>query len=347
MMSFSNTSPVRRKLLVRGLILVSVGALVLALAIPTCAEDFIVFTANQDFLSRIYFLHMDGSVDRYFEYDFYRFVDMEVVNNDLYVAEAFAPRMYRVDPTSGDLDLIIDDWSLYYFYGLCYDGRYFYVDEWDMNRYDIDGVKDGVASFDEYVLGCAWDGSHMFTLDDTNLIKCWDTWGWPTITAVPEFNFTPPSAECRGLWFDGEYFWSAESKDGVLGYIYRFDHDGQVVNQWLEPAYVGWGACVIDIPVTYVESERSSEREGTILALSIPTPVNSRSVIEFSLPRDSRATLRIYNTLGQVVGTLASGTLQAGRHQVGWKAPDLASGVYFCRLEADGRVATKKIVLVE
>jgi len=212
----------------------------------TSLEDVIVYTAHQNWLSRIYILKMDGSVINYFEYDFYRFVDLEVVDNELFVSEAFAPRTYKVNLTSGDLELIIDDWSLYYFYDLAYDGNFFYVVEWDINRYDINGTKDGTASFDKDVMGSAWDGSYYWTLTDENNIKCWDISNWPTIIELSENDFTPPTEYCRGLWFDGEYFWTAESIDESLGYIYQFDYTGTVINQLLEPAYNGWAACIIE-----------------------------------------------------------------------------------------------------
>jgi hypothetical protein len=78
------------------------------------AEDVIVYSSYQNFNSRIYLIRMDGSVHSYYEYYNYRLVDLEVVNNEVYVAEAFAPRVYKVDLNNGGLDLIIDDWSLFY-----------------------------------------------------------------------------------------------------------------------------------------------------------------------------------------------------------------------------------------
>ena len=211
-------------------------------------EDVIVYTAHQDWLSRIYILRMDGSVITFFEYDFYRFTDLEVVNNEVYVAEAFAPRVYKLDIGTGALDTFIDDWSLYYFYDVAFDGTYFYVVEWDLNRYDINGAKDGVAGFDQDVMGGAWDGRYYWTLDNANLITCWDNSAWPAMTEVAGNNFMPPTPECRGLWFDGQYFWTAESLDGVLGKIYRFDHDGNIISEWIEPAFSGWSACVVRAP---------------------------------------------------------------------------------------------------
>ncbi|MBU0755142.1 MAG: hypothetical protein KJ645_08370 [Planctomycetes bacterium] len=210
-------------------------------------EKRIIFTANQDFLSRIYVLHMDGSVDRYFEFFAYRWVDLEVVNNELYASEAFAPRVYKIDIRTGDLEVVIDDWSLYYFYGLGFDGTYFYLDEWNFRRYDLGGSFQGSTSFSDDVFGCAWDGVHLWTLGDDNLVKCWDISLWPRVSEVFVNHFTPPSPDCRGLWFDGTCFWTAESIPDTLGKIYRFDHQGHVVDQWLAPAWQGWGACMITI----------------------------------------------------------------------------------------------------
>ncbi len=230
-------------------------ALLMLLALGACpaghaggtptGEDMIVFTAHQTWLSRIYLLNLDGSVYTYFEYDMYRLMDVEVVDNEVYVVDAFAPRMFRVDLNTGGLDLVIDDWSLYYFYDLAFDGAYFYVTEWDLNRYDINGDKDGTASFDQSVFGSAWDGQYLWTLGQDSLIRSWDVDGWPSVEAAPAGNIEPPSGACRGLWYDGEYFWSAESIDGAVGQIYKFDRDGQVVRQWTEPAFRGWSACLV------------------------------------------------------------------------------------------------------
>jgi hypothetical protein len=210
------------------------------------ASDTIVYSANQSFTSRIYLLSSDGTVLTYYEYENFHFVDLEVVNGEVYAAEAFAPRLDKINLGTGELDVIVDDWSLYYFYGVAFDGTYFYLDEWDLNRYDINGNKMGTASLDEFIGGAAWDGTYYWTLDDENHVKCWDLSNWPTLNQITENNFIPPSPNCRGLWFDGQYFWTAESFEDALGYIYQFDYDGTIINQWLEPAWSGWGICKVE-----------------------------------------------------------------------------------------------------
>lgn len=307
------------------------------------AEDTILFTANQDFLSRIYVLNMNGHVLDYAQFDFYRWVGMEVVDGELYVADAFAPRVYKVDPATWDLEVFIDDWSLFYFYDVAFDGTYFYVDEWDLNRYDRDGDYAGTAGFDENVLGCAWDGEFLYTLDDTDLIKCWDLSGWPTVVQVPDRDFPPPSAQCRGLFFDGEYFWSAESGD-VPGKVYRFDHAGTVIAQWNEPAFSGWGAALLRDPATAVSP--GSPDVVFELQRNCPNPFRPTTRIRFCVPETDFVELTVYDVQGRKVETLLSAPVRAGSHEVPWSAHGLAGGVYWARLEAGGRTETRKMVLL-
>ncbi|UCG53352.1 MAG: T9SS type A sorting domain-containing protein [Candidatus Latescibacterota bacterium] len=312
----------------------------------THADDVMIFTANQEFLSRIYVLDTAGNVVDFHQYDFYRFVGMEVVEGELYVAEAFAPRVYKVDPETGDLDVFIDDWSLFYFYDVAFDGTYFYVDEWDLNRYDINGDYAGTASFDEDVLGCAWDGEYFWTLDDTNLIKCWDLSGWPSVTAVPDNNFTPPSPQCRGLYFDGEYFWSAESGD-TPGWIYKFDYSGKPIEEWVEPAFSGWGTALIEDPGTGISPKPLSADIAFGLKGNYPNPFNPTTTIHFTLPRAGFAELTVYDVTGRRIRTLISTFMEAGVHKVPWDAAGLASGVYWALLRAGGRTATHKMWLLK
>jgi hypothetical protein len=305
----------------------------------------IVFTAHQEFLSRIYLLHMDGTVEAFHEYSFYFFADLEVVDNEVYVAEAFAPRVYKVDPQTGELDVFIDDWSLFVFYDVAFDGTYFYVDEWSLNRYDITGEWQGSASFDEYVMGGAWDGSHYWTLNDVNEMRCWDLSGWPAVTEIPENSFAPPTPECRGLWFDGEYFWSTESRDGI-GRIYRFSHAGDVVDEWLQPAFRGWSACLVSIDASGVENRPGGRPLRLDLRPGSPNPFHGSTVFRFSIPRDAHTTLRIYDVAGALVETLLSRNLASGTYRIGWNPTQLESGVYFTRLDVGDAAVTRRILLV-
>ncbi len=92
-----------------------------------------------------------------------------------------------------------------------------------------------------------------------------------------------------------------------------------------------------------VDDERIPETFA--LHQNYPNPFNPSTTIQFDLPTRAFATLRVFNLIGQQVAELVRGTLSAGTHAVEWNAVGASSGVYVCRLEADGFVATRKLVL--
>jgi hypothetical protein len=85
------------------------------------------------------------------------------------------------------------------------------------------------------------------------------------------------------------------------------------------------------------------------LAQISPNPFNRRAAIRYSLPKESDVALRVYNSAGRVVTTLASGKQKPGRYTVSWDVSGvpntrLPCGTYFCRLEAGEFTATQKMV---
>jgi lysophospholipase L1-like esterase len=71
-----------------------------------------------------------------------------------------------------------------------------------------------------------------------------------------------------------------------------------------------------------------------MLEQNYPNPFNPTTMLRFALPEASDVRLIIYNVLGQVVKTFADGTQEAGYHEVEWNASNVASGLYFYRIDA-------------
>ena len=78
-----------------------------------------------------------------------------------------------------------------------------------------------------------------------------------------------------------------------------------------------------------------------------PNPFNPVTIIRYDLPSQSKVTLKIYNILGQEVVTLVDAVQEAGRKIVSWNASQLASGVYFYRLNAGEFSGVKKMLLTK
>jgi hypothetical protein len=109
----------------------------------------------------------------------------------------------------------------------------------------------------------------------------------------------------------------------------------------------------IPIPVKPGDASAAEQTKPTVFNLeqNYPNPFNPETVIKFSLPQDSKVTLRIYNVLGQVVNTVVDQVLQAGNHSITWdgkneQGSDVASGVYFYRLKASDFESIMKMTLL-
>jgi predicted GH43/DUF377 family glycosyl hydrolase len=99
----------------------------------------------------------------------------------------------------------------------------------------------------------------------------------------------------------------------------------------------------------------SNEAEVTVTAPKVfalnqnyPNPFNPTTTVSFTLAQDGFTTLKIYDMLGREVATLASGDLKANVvNTISFNASKLSSGVYFSKLESNGNVQMKKLVLMK
>jgi hypothetical protein len=86
------------------------------------------------------------------------------------------------------------------------------------------------------------------------------------------------------------------------------------------------------------------------LARVWPNPAAGAFRVEFALARASAVRLSVVDPQGREVALLASGDYPAGRyvsvHGGATARRPLAAGVYFARLEAGGRVFTRRFVLI-
>ncbi|MDH4210506.1 MAG: T9SS type A sorting domain-containing protein [candidate division WOR-3 bacterium] len=79
-----------------------------------------------------------------------------------------------------------------------------------------------------------------------------------------------------------------------------------------------------------------------------PNPACDHTVIQYSIAREGRVRLEVYNTLGQRVTSLVDGTQSPGMYKVAWnfQIDRLPAGVYFYRLKTVDYTKIKKMVVV-
>ena len=99
--------------------------------------------------------------------------------------------------------------------------------------------------------------------------------------------------------------------------------------------------------ITGVASQSVSAPTSFSLSQNYPNPFNPSTMIRYELPRSSRVSLKVYNTLGQEVAGLVNDTRPAGVFTVQFDARRLASGVYYYRLLAGDFVSTKGMMILK
>ena len=116
-----------------------------------------------------------------------------------------------------------------------------------------------------------------------------------------------------------------------------FDYDNWVLDQHTE---IPWAVQTeTPVPMRYC------------LNPAYPNPFNSYTAIGFELPFTCRATLTVWNVLGQKVTTLQDGQIDAGTHRLIWNGRndlgnEVSSGMYLITLSAPGFHQTEKVVLL-
>ncbi len=84
------------------------------------------------------------------------------------------------------------------------------------------------------------------------------------------------------------------------------------------------------------------------LEQNYPNPFNPETNIQFTLNQPGKVTLKIYNTLGQVVRTVVDDAqMHTGLHTYSVDMSDLSSGIYLYVLENAGQRVSRKMTLLK
>jgi len=83
-----------------------------------------------------------------------------------------------------------------------------------------------------------------------------------------------------------------------------------------------------------------------------PNPFYPSTTIAYTVPKDGEVRLNIYNLKGQLVKTLVSEPKKSGSYKIIWNGEDQAgnkvsSGLYFTRIESNGKSLTNKMLMLK
>lgn len=88
------------------------------------------------------------------------------------------------------------------------------------------------------------------------------------------------------------------------------------------------------------------------LGQNYPNPFNPTTTINFTVPKQEKVKVVVYDAMGRIVSEILNDVVPAGKHQISWNGNDasgakVASGIYFYRLESSSVTLTKKMVLMK
>lgn len=105
-------------------------------------------------------------------------------------------------------------------------------------------------------------------------------------------------------------------------------------------------------PNTMAKPRTSDKQANThpiefLLDNNYPNPFNPSTIIHYEIPSDGIVTLKVYDELGREVKTLVNQYQNKGRYDINFNASNLASGIYFYRLQSGSFISTKKMLLLK
>ncbi|MBS1494584.1 MAG: T9SS type A sorting domain-containing protein [Bacteroidetes bacterium] len=83
------------------------------------------------------------------------------------------------------------------------------------------------------------------------------------------------------------------------------------------------------------------------LGQNYPNPFNPNTKINFSLPKSSFVSLKVFDLSGKEVSGLINENLSAGTYQADFNGANLTSGIYFYTLKTENFSETKKMILIK
>jgi len=180
------------------------------------------------------------------------------------------------------------------------------------------------------------------TTDSITVVSGWNMIG--TISQpFPVFGIVtdPPDMETSEFFgYNGIQYVTTTTLMPGDGYWVRVSKDGKLILDATLSASTTANRIKI-VPTSEMPPPPPVEIGNTILLpkeycleYNYPNPFNPVTTLKYGLPLASNVKLKIYNTLGQIVVILVDEIQEAGYKSVNWNSSNIASGVYFYRLEA-------------
>jgi hypothetical protein len=232
---------------------------------------------------------------------------------------AHAKGEYSIDaPTIGDSTIALGQYLSTFFIRAATGAPAVHFDSAPVDGYSVDNLAPGIPDNLIYTAGdLDWDESadedfDYFTVYGSNV---------PDFGAATLIDYTvSPAMDVSGSPYVC-YFVTATDFSGNEG----------------KPAKVNTLSDTGGTPKSYVLS-----------VSNYPNPFNPRTTVSYTVPSRGHVKISVYDARGAFVARLFDGERAPGTYSIEWDAlPGVSSGIYFARIDHNGAMRTKKMVLLK
>ena len=99
--------------------------------------------------------------------------------------------------------------------------------------------------------------------------------------------------------------------------------------------------------ISGVDEVEQNTKNYQIKLNNYPNPFNSQTILEYKLSEASEISIKIYNSLGQIVEIVYEGYKFAGTYEIVWNAGNYSSGIYIAVISTEKSIVTNKLIFLK
>jgi hypothetical protein len=272
------------------------------------------------------------------------------IGSDIYAAR-ISESGTVLDPSGINVTMLLDSqWGP----SVAFDGANYFVvweDYWSAPLPNIYGARVDTSGtvLDTYGIPiCTAEGRQLYpsvAFDGTNYLVVWQDFRGGTDCEIYGARVDASGAvlDSSGIRlidepYDRVYPKITAGSGGQLLLVYQgFESSPYNTNRAFGAFYPGVGVQELNPVSDFKRPELPQNR---------PNPFHSQTTISYRIPIACHLSLRIFDVTGRLVETLVDQNQEAGAYQLRWRAENEASGIYFCRLDAEGLSSIRKMILL-
>ncbi|MDD5361232.1 MAG: T9SS type A sorting domain-containing protein [Ignavibacteria bacterium] len=184
----------------------------------------------------------------------------------------------------------------------------------------------------------------------------WDSDNMPTLSSklnIVDYYYTyaPPNVPIYNNWTTACFYWNYQTDcfDSTNFSFYNRPVWRAIDSIMGECTSIGGtlGSKNKDVPRENKDIKKGTKIFKYSLSNNYPNPFNPTTRIDYSIPRQSFVSFKVYDILGKEVKTLVNDVKLEGQYSIEFNASDLPSGVYFYKLTSGDFSDIKRMILVK